>query len=74
MKKKNHSLPPLTPDFMRPTVRFAEFDCLQRRCAEQQAVIDRLRANCGEYKRLISLLQNVELLTPSHNPEPKEKQ
>jgi hypothetical protein len=73
MKKKRTPLPPLTPDFTRPTVRFAEFDCLQRRCTEQQELIDNLRRNCGEYRRLIKLLQNVEVLTPSHNPEPKEK-
>jgi len=60
-KRRNVSkLKPLTPDFSKPVP-----DSKGEQIAQQQRVIDALRKNCGEYKRIIETLKQVLSETPS---------
>lgn len=79
VKRRNASkLKPLTPDFSQPVPNSKD-----EQIAQQQRIIDALRKNCGEYKKLVETLKDVlrhtpsalgAILTPSHNPEPKGRQ
>lgn len=64
MQKKRRvnrsSLPPLIPDFSKPVPKTK---C--QRCEAQQQIIDDLRVICGEYKRVIRLLQTVQIPKPA---------
>ena len=69
-KKRNNrpaTLPPLTPDFSKPvpTMKDREIELLNEQVRHQQRVIDNLRANCGEYRKIIKLLQFCNVLKPS---------
>ena len=77
-RRNASKLAPLTPDFSKPVPSSKD-----EQIAQQQRVIDALRKNCGEYKKLIETLKDVlrhtpsalgAILTPSHNPAPKGRQ
>jgi len=70
-KKKGITLPPLTPDFSKP-VPSAEVELLRINNEHLQRIVNNLRRDCGEYKRVIKLLQHVaagqiELLKPQES-------
>jgi hypothetical protein len=59
-------LKPLTPDFSKP-VPDAKTELLKLQIEHQQRIIDDLRRNCGEYRKIIKLLQTCQI------PKPAEK-
>lgn len=62
---------PITPDFWNPPS--AETEALRLRCEHQQRIIDDLRRNCSEYRKLIKFMQTITPLKPTALGRPARK-